>query len=92
MIESFKQKELEKFYLTGNGKIPQVAHRRKVRYILDMLEAATEPENMNFPGSGFHKLLPPGANRYAVSVNGNWRICFVFRDGNASAVEYIDYH
>lgn len=92
MIESFKQKELEKFYLTGTGRIPQVAHRRKVAYILDMLNAATEPGNMNFPGSDFHKLQPASADRYAVSVNGNWRICFVFRDGNASAVEYIDYH
>ena len=92
MIESFKQKELEKFYLTGQGKFPQERHKRKVRMILDLLNAATEPGNMNFPGSDFHKLQPPTADRYAVSVNGNWRICFVFRVGNAYEVEYIDYH
>ena len=92
MIQSFRQRELEKFYLTGAGKIPQVAHRRKVALILDLLNAATEAGNMNFPGSGFHKLQPPTADRYAVSVSGNWRICFVFRNGDAYNVEYIDYH
>lgn len=27
-----------------------------------------------------------------VSVSGNWRIQFVFFDGNAYVVDYIDYH
>ena len=92
MIESFRQKELEKFYRTGQGKLPQINHRRRVAMILDLLAAATVAENMNFPGSGFHKLQPPTADRYSVSVSGNWRICFVFRNGNAYNVEYIDYH
>ena len=92
MIESFKQKELEKFFLTGRGKIPPVAYYKRVARILDLLDAAVSAENMNFPGSGFHKLQPPTADRYAVSVSGNWRICFTFRNGNASQVEYIDYN
>lgn len=92
MIQSFRQKELEKFYQTGNGKIPQDAHRRRVAMILDLLNAATKVCNMNFPGQKVHKLEPRTASRYAVSVSGNWRICFVFRNGNAYNVEYIDYH
>ena len=47
---------------------------------------------MNFPGSHFHKLQPYSAERYAVSVSANWRICFVFKNGCAYDVEYIDYH
>lgn len=92
MIETFKQKELEKFFYTGNGSLPQVAHRARVAKILDLLNAAVVPQNMNFPGSGFHKLLPANAHRYAVKVSGNWRICFVFDNGKATNVEYIDYH
>ena len=92
MIDSFKQKELEKFFKTGKGKIPQFNHRRRVKLILDLLGAVTVADNMNFPGSGFHKLQPPTADRYSVSVSGNWRICFVFRDGRATSVEYVDYH
>ena len=28
----------------------------------------------------------------AVSVSGNWRITFEFRDGNAYILDYEDYH
>lgn len=92
MIVNFKQKELAKFFMTGQGRIPQPAHQRRVAMILDLLQAATCPENMNFPGSHFHKLQPYSAERYAVSVSANWRICFVFKNGCAYDVEYIDYH
>jgi len=92
MIESFKQKELEKFFYTGRGKLHQAEHRVKVGKILDLLDAAVSAENMNFPGSGFHKLQPLSADRYAVKVSGNWRICFVFRAEKATQVEYVDYH
>ena len=28
----------------------------------------------------------------AVTVNGNWRMTFEFRDGNAYVLDYEDYH
>ncbi len=92
MIIIFKQKELCRFFNTGHARIPAPAHRRRVMLVLDLLQAATRAEDMNFPGSGFHRLEPPTASRYAVSVDANWRICFVFRDGDAYEVEYTDYH
>jgi proteic killer suppression protein len=33
-----------------------------------------------------------GQRQRAVAVNGNWRITFEFRDGNAYSLEYEDYH
>ncbi len=92
MIVSFKQKELKRFFESGSGKVPQPIHRRRVEMILDLLDAAVEIGDMNFPGSGLHKLEPRSENRYAVKVSGNWRIAFVFRNGDASEVEYLDYH
>ena len=29
---------------------------------------------------------------YSVSVSENWRIIFLFEDGNAFDVDYVDYH
>ena len=92
MIVSFKQKELKRFFETGTGKVPQPIHRHKVEMILDLLNAAVEIGDMNFPGSGLHKLEPKSADRFAVKVSGNWRIAFVFRNGDAFEVEYLDYH
>jgi plasmid maintenance system killer protein len=30
--------------------------------------------------------------QWAITVNGPWRICFRFKDGNADEVEIVDYH
>jgi toxin HigB-1 len=32
------------------------------------------------------------AGYWSVKVSGNWRVIFRFADGNASHVDYLDYH
>ena len=29
---------------------------------------------------------------FAVTVSGNWRVIFRFKDGSAVDVDYVDYH
>jgi toxin HigB-1 len=41
---------------------------------------------------GLHKLKGARRNQWAMAVNGPWRICFEFRDGDAHEVEIVDYH
>jgi len=41
---------------------------------------------------GLHKLKGDRAGRWAITVNGPWRICFEFRRGDAYEVEIVDYH
>lgn len=41
---------------------------------------------------GLHKLKGDRKGRWAMSVNGPWRICFEFRKGDAHDVEIVDYH
>jgi toxin HigB-1 len=41
---------------------------------------------------GLHKLKGDRAGQWAMTVNGRWRICFVFRKGDAHDVEIVDYH
>jgi proteic killer suppression protein len=41
---------------------------------------------------GLHKLKGDRRARWAMTVNGPWRICFEFRNGDAYDVEIIDYH
>jgi proteic killer suppression protein len=38
------------------------------------------------------KLHPLSNGLWAISVNGNWRMTFAFEGGNASIVDYVDYH
>jgi toxin HigB-1 len=41
---------------------------------------------------GLHKLKGDRRGKWAMTVNGPWRICFEFRKGDAFDVEIVDYH
>jgi proteic killer suppression protein len=41
---------------------------------------------------GLHKLKGDRKGQWAMTVNGPWRICFEFRNGDAYNVEIVDYH
>ena len=60
--------------------------------ILDLLNAATDPRDMGFPGSFLHPLKGRLKGYWAVRVSGNWRIVFRFDRGDAFEVDYVDYH
>lgn len=92
MIKSFRHKGLEAFFLTGNAKGVQYAHRKKLQLILDILDAASTLDDINFSGSGLHKLLGDKQGLWSVKVSGNWRITFSLIDGDVYIVDYIDYH
>jgi len=92
MIRSFKHKGLQKIFTDGTSKKIQPKHTDRIEMILDLLNAAHTKNDMNFPGSNLHLLQPKQAKRWAVDVSGNWRIVFTFKNGDASDVDYIDYH
>ncbi|MDE0206947.1 MAG: type II toxin-antitoxin system RelE/ParE family toxin [Candidatus Tectomicrobia bacterium] len=41
---------------------------------------------------GLHKLKGERTGQWAMTVNGPWRMCFEFRNGNAFNVEVVNYH
>ena len=47
---------------------------------------------MNLPGFLLHRLKGELRGYYAVSVSGNWRVTFRFKDGDVMDVNYLDYH
>jgi len=49
-------------------------------------------EDMNIPGFALHPLKGVMSGRWSISVNGNWRLTFEFKDGNAYLLDYEDYH
>jgi proteic killer suppression protein len=92
MITSFTHKGLEDFFYDGSKRGIQPRHAQKLEDILDRLDAAHRVEDMRYPGSDLHPLKGDLAGYWAVKVSGNWRIIFRFGDGNASHVDYRDYH
>ena len=44
------------------------------------------------PSNRLHALKGDRQGQYAISINDQWRICFLFQDGDAYDVEITDYH
>ena len=61
--------------------------------LLAVLDAATSLQDLSpLKSVGLHKLTGKRAGQWAMTVNGPWRICFIFKDGDAHNVEIVDYH
>jgi proteic killer suppression protein len=59
---------------------------------LAALDTAQELDDMDIPGFKLHPLKGKMKGRWSISVSGNWRVTFEFRDGNAFVLDYEDYH
>jgi toxin HigB-1 len=92
VIRSFRHKGLERFFTKSERKGIDASQADRIRRILDRLDAAIRPEDMNLPGYRFHGLKGDRKGEYAVSVSGNWRITFRFEAGDAVYVNWEDYH
>ncbi|PIV00237.1 MAG: hypothetical protein COS57_16130 [Syntrophobacterales bacterium CG03_land_8_20_14_0_80_58_14] len=33
-----------------------------------------------------------GGGQHSIRINEQWRVCFVWKDGNTNDVEIVDYH
>ena len=93
MIISFRTKETEKIW---NGirvkKLPneiQNVGRRKMR----MLNNSQDIADLRIPPSNrLEKLTGNLKEYYSIRINKQWRIIFIWNNGNASEVEIVDYH
>ena len=93
MIESFGDKETEKFYLTGKSKkIPSKIQKTALRK-LDYLNAALSVEDLKIPpGNRLEALSGNLEGFWSIRVNRQFRIIFRFAGGNAQDVSIVDYH
>lgn len=92
MIKSFQHKGLEAFFETGSKAGIQPHHAPRLARQLARLDVAKAPDDMNVPGWRLHALSGSLAGHFSITVNGNWRLTFMFEDGDAVLVDYRDCH
>ena len=92
MIKSFKHKGLRLFFETGKSAGIQAQHVKKLRMQLAAIETAQVLDDIDLPGFSLHPLKGERSGIWSISVSGNWRVTFEFRDGNAYILNYEDYH
>ena len=93
MIKSFRDREAERIFARQRSrKLPSEIQRIARRKLLQ-IDAATRLETLRVPpGNRLEALSADRAGQHSVRINDRWRICFVWREGDAYDLEIVDYH
>ena len=93
MIKSFADKETERIFNRVASHRFSPGIQRKARIKLEMLDAAEALQDLRVPPSNrLEKLTGDRQGQHSIRINDQWRICFVWQDGDAYRVEIVDYH
>ncbi|MBE0447214.1 MAG: type II toxin-antitoxin system RelE/ParE family toxin [Actinobacteria bacterium] len=93
MIKLFKDKETEKVYSrVGSNKLPRDIQQVALRK-LRMINNAKNLNDLRIPPANrLEKLKGDREGQLSIRINDQWRICFIWQDGDAYEIEITDYH
>ena len=93
MIRSYRDKDTQAVAERRRvHKLPGDIQRRAQRKLM-ILNSATNLDDLRIPpGNRLKALSRDRAGQHSIRINDQWRICFVWSDGNAYQVEIVDYH
>ena len=93
MIRSFVDSDTERIFRGFRPrKIPIQIRERGSRKLI-LLNAVEDLRELRTPpGNRLEKLKGDRAGQHSIRINDQWRICFIWREGNAYEVEITDYH
>lgn len=90
---SFGDRETERLWHSGKSRRLPVDLQRRAFKKLAILNAAVGLDNLKVPpGNQLEALRGDRAGQHSIRVNDQYRVCFLWRDGNAFDVEIVDYH
>lgn len=92
MIKSFRCKDTEELYTTGENRRFKAIERVALRK-LDMIQAAVNINTLRIPPANhLESLQGDRTGQYSIRINDQWRICFRWEGTDAFDVEIVDYH
>lgn len=93
MILSFRSKETEKIWnLVSVRGIPIEVQKIGLRKLVMVNKSIDINDLLIPPGNRLEKLKGDREGQYSIRINEQWRVCFVWQNGNALEVEIVDYH
>ena len=93
MIVSFSCKETEKIWQgVSSRKLPVDIQERTLRKLRQMEASANLDDLCIPPGNRLEALSGDRIGEYSIRITKQWRICFIWENGNAYNVEIVDYH
>ena len=93
MIKSFRDADTQLLWETGRSRRIPASIRGTALKKLTILHWATSLSDLAVPGGNrLEALTRDRKGQHSIRINDQYRVCFVWRDGNASNVEIVDYH
>ena len=92
MIQSFKCPFTQALF--EGRRVPRFVNFQAVaERKLQMLHRAVVLDDLRIPPNNrLEALKGDRAGQHSIRINDQWRVCFVWQDGQALDVEIVDYH
>ena len=93
MIKSFGNSDTREVWETGKSRRLPPAIRLTALKKLLILHWANNLNDLAVPGGNHLEALKADRKgQHSIRINAQYRLCFVWRDGDAFDVEIVDYH
>ncbi|MBO4410015.1 MAG: type II toxin-antitoxin system RelE/ParE family toxin [Spirochaetales bacterium] len=93
MIKSFEDRETEKvFNQVSSSRLPRDIQKVALRKLIMIDNAGALSDLRVPPGNRLEALHGDREGQHSIRINDQYRICFVFSDGDFFDVEIVDYH
>ena len=93
MIKGFADKETEKLWHRERSKAVPTQLQRVALRKLTQLQISGRLDDLRVPpGNRLEPLSGKRKGQHSIRINDQYRVCFVWEDGDAYGVEVTDYH
>ena len=92
MIRSFRSKDAAALFHDEPVRRFQAFERRARRKLLYLHRARVREDLKAPPGIQLEALKGDRRGQHGIRINDPWRICFVWKNGDAHDVEIVAYH
>jgi proteic killer suppression protein len=92
MIKSWTNSATRRFAEEGKCKFSGLDEDAAIELLAGLDAASSLGDLSPLKSVGLHELVGNRKGQGAMTINGPWRVCFRFEDGDAWDVEIVDYH
>lgn len=93
MMKSFSDRDTQELWETGKSRRVPATVRITALKKLAILNWATDLNDLAVPaGNRLEALKADRKGQHSIRINDRYRLCFIWRNGDAFEVEIVDYH